>query len=145
MLGEALTALASMGGTALVTAMVTDGWESLRERLARLLGRGDAKVEAAELERLDEARAALASAGENAELIRRELTVAWKARLEDFLEREPGAADELRALVADAQVANAAGGVQVNAAAYDQAQQAVQGQGTMTVTFGGRLGSSDRE
>jgi hypothetical protein len=34
MLTEALTALAATGGTALVTAMVTDGWEEAKSRSA---------------------------------------------------------------------------------------------------------------
>jgi hypothetical protein len=44
MLAEAVAALASTGSAALVTAMVTDGWEDLRARFARLFGR--AKPEA---------------------------------------------------------------------------------------------------
>jgi hypothetical protein len=146
MLGEALATLASTGGTALVTAMVTDGWEGLRGKLARLLGRGDTKAEAVALGRLDESRAALTVAGQDAGLVEQELAVVWRTRLEDFLEREPEAAHELRSLVAEAQAATmAAGRVHVNAAAYDQAQQAVQGQGTMNVTFGGQRGSSGQQ
>jgi hypothetical protein len=38
MLTEALTARAATGGTALVTAMVTDGWEGVKARFARVLG-----------------------------------------------------------------------------------------------------------
>ena len=44
MLVEALAALAAAGGNALVSAMVTDGWEGVRVRFARLLGRGDPKA-----------------------------------------------------------------------------------------------------
>lgn len=143
MLGEALAALASAGGTAVVTAMVTDGWEDLRGRLARLLSRGDATAEMSALDRLEESRAALAAAGGDAVQVQQELEADWQARLAGFLEMEPGAADELRALVTEAQAATAPPGrVEVHAAAYDQAQQAVQGQGTMHVTFGQQHGPS---
>ena len=65
MLGEALSALASAGGTALVGAMVSDGWEGLRARFARLLGHGDATKIASAGVRLEEARVVLAElAGE---------------------------------------------------------------------------------
>ena len=43
MLTEALAALASTGGTALVTAMVTDGWEDVKGKFARLFGGGKAR------------------------------------------------------------------------------------------------------
>jgi hypothetical protein len=145
MLAETLATLASTGGTALVTAMVTDSWEALRSKFARLLGRGDARAEAAMLARLDESRTALASAAAvgDSERIRPELEAAWRIRLEDLLERDSEVAEELCALVAEAQAAGAvAGRVEVHAAAFGQAQQAVQGQGVQNVTFSGQHGPS---
>jgi hypothetical protein len=141
MMDEALAALASAGGTALVTAMVTDGWEDLRGRFAQLLGRGDAKAEATVLGHLDESRTALAVAGGDPG----QIAVVWKTRLENFLEHDLAAAEELRVLIAEAQAATTrAGRVEVHATAHDRAQQAVQGQGTMNVTFSGQHGTGSR-
>jgi hypothetical protein len=53
-LAEAPIALAALAGNTVVTAAVTDAWESTRKGFARLLGRGDPdKTEAAE-RRLEE-------------------------------------------------------------------------------------------
>ena len=61
MLSEALTALASTGGTALITAMVTDGWEGVRTRFARLLARGDTADTETVAARLERSRTLLAT------------------------------------------------------------------------------------
>lgn len=143
MLAEALTALASTGGTALVTAMVTDGWDEIRARFARLLGRGDPKRTQAAADRLDQSRAALTDvSGPAVESARAKQQIVWQTRLADLLEEDPGAEDELRALVAhvQTQVAGSAGRVEQHVTAYDQAQQAVQGHGVQNVTFGGQHG-----
>jgi hypothetical protein len=144
MLAEALAALASTGGTAVVTAMATDSWEGIRARFARLLGRGDAKETEAAAARLEQSRAALASAsGPGLERMRIEQEVAWRTRLEDLLEHDPGAENELRALAAEVQAqVGSAGWVEQHAAAFDQAQQAVQGHGVQNVAFGGQSGPS---
>jgi hypothetical protein len=143
MLGEALAALASMGGSALVTAMVSDGWESVRARFARLLGRDDAGGTQAAAARLEESRAALAElSGPGLERARAEQEIAWGTRLGDRLEQDPGAEAELRALVVEVQVlaAGSAGRVEQHAAAFDHARQAIQGHGVQNVTFGGQDG-----
>lgn len=143
MLAEELAALASTGGAALVTAMVTDGWEAVRARFARLLGRGNAKESETVEARLELSRKALAAAtGAEHERMRADQEIAWRTRLEDLLENDPGAQEELRALVADvqAQVVGSAGRVEQHAAAFDQAQQAVQGHGVQNVNFGGQHG-----
>lgn len=143
MLGEALVALASTGGSALVTAMVTDGWEGVRARFARLLGRGDAKETKTATAGLEQSRAVLARlSGPDLDRARAEQEIVWRTRLGDLLERDPGAEKELRALVAEvqAQVVGSAGRVEQHAAAFDQAQQAVQGHGVQNVTFGGQSG-----
>ena len=143
MLAEALAALASTGGTAVVTAMVTDSWEGIKARFARLLGRGDAKETEAVAARLEQSRAVLVSAsGAGLERVRTEQEIAWRTRLEDLLEHDPGAENELRTLAAEvqAQVIGSAGRVEQHAAAFDQAQQAVQGHGVQNVTFGGQSG-----
>jgi hypothetical protein len=143
MLTEALTALVSTGGTALVTAMVTDGWEDLKGRFANLFGRGRTKETDAAAARLEQSRAALAGlSGPNLERARAEQEVVWRTRLGDLLEEDPGAEKELRALVAEveAQVIGSSGSVQQQAAAYDQAQQAVLGHGVQKVKFGDQHG-----
>jgi hypothetical protein len=141
MLTEALTALASAGGTALVTAMVTDGWEGARARFARLLGRGDAAQAEAVAGRLEQSRAALVQVpASDLERVRAEQEVVWRTRLEDLLEQDPGVEHELRALIAEVQAARSAGPVEQHVAAFDQAQQAVQGHGVQNVTFGGEGG-----
>jgi hypothetical protein len=143
MLTEALTLLASTGGTALVTAMVTDGWEGIRGRCARLFGRGGAEQARVAAERLEQSRAALATlSGADLERARAEQETMWRTRLADLLEFDPSAEQELRALVAEvrAQAPGSAGRVEQHAAAFDQAQQAVQGHGVQNVTFGGQGG-----
>jgi hypothetical protein len=141
MLAEALAVLASTGGTALVTAMVTDGWEGLRGRFARLLGRGDARQTEAAAAALEQSRALLAGVPEpGLEVARAEQERVWQARLEELLEHDPGAERQLRALVGEvrALAAGSAGPVTQHAVAFDRAQQAVQGRGVQNATFGGQ-------
>jgi hypothetical protein len=144
MLTEALTALASTGGTALVTAMVTDGWEGVRARFARLLGHGGAAeaIEATE-ERLEKSKLTLEAAS-SAELehIRTEQESVWRTRLEDLLERDPDAAESLRSLVAEVQAGLSGPTVRIEqrTLGYDHAQQAVLGNGVQNVTFGNQHG-----
>lgn len=147
MLTEALVALASTGGTALVTAMVTDGWEGVRTRFARLFGHGDAKQAEAAVGRLEQSRAAFAGlSGPDLERAQAEQQIIWRTRLGDLLEQDPDAEHELRALIAEvqAQVTSTAGTVVQHAAAFDQAQQAVQGHGVQNITFGGQGGPGAR-
>jgi hypothetical protein len=141
MLGEALAALASTGGTALVTAMVTDSWESIKGRVARLFGLGDAKQTEVAKGRLELSRATLDGlVGTDLDRARAEQEIVWRTRLRDLLEARPQAADELRSLIGviQAQSTNSAGPVVQHATAYDQAQQAVIGHGVQNVTFGGQ-------
>ena len=139
MLAEALAALASTGGTALVTAMVTDSWESIKGRVARLLGRGDARQTQAAQERLELSRAALDGlAGTDLDRARAEQEIAWRTRLADLLETHPQAAGELRSLIGVIQAQASTGPVVQHVTAYDQAQQAVLGHGVQHVTFGGQ-------
>src|SRR5690348_12894144 len=97
MVVEALEALAAAGGTALVTAMVTDGWESIRQRVARLLGRGiDKEVQAAAV-RLEKSHAMLTRlSGVDLERAEAEQAVVWRTRFSDLLENHPEVEGELR-------------------------------------------------
>jgi hypothetical protein len=99
-LAEALVALAALTGNTVVTAAVTDAWESARKGVARLLGRGDpGKTRLAE-ERLAETRDRLTQAtGEDVEQTRAALEAQWVTRVRDLLEEDPGVEAELSALV----------------------------------------------
>lgn len=112
MLTEALTAVASAGGAAVVQAAGTDAWASLRRRVAHLLGRGDIQREQAELERLDRTAQTLeeAVASGDAERATLRQEAAWQTRFESLLENldeseQQEAAAELQALVREQQVA----------------------------------------
>jgi hypothetical protein len=97
MLSEALAA----GGTALVSAMATDGWTSAKQGFARLLGRGKPEQQEVTEQRLERSRQELA--GRSGAELEQALTVqeaAWRLRLSDLLEDDPTAEAELRALVA---------------------------------------------
>ena len=93
-------ALAAMAAAALVQAVVTDGWEGVRHKVARLFGRGqpDAVIE----RRLDATRDQLtvASPGE-VEQVRAALVAQWETRFADLLADHPDAEAELAALIKD--------------------------------------------
>ncbi|MCX4527419.1 MULTISPECIES: hypothetical protein [unclassified Streptomyces] len=108
MLPEALLALATAGGTAVVQAAGTEAWEGFRGRLAGWFGRGDSDRERGELVRLDRSASELAAAGPDgdtgAERARIRQEAMWQARFEGLLENLPDdererAAEELRALL----------------------------------------------
>ncbi|WP_308346480.1 hypothetical protein [Streptomyces sp. ISL-66] len=117
MLVEALTAVAALGGGAVVQAAGTDAWLVVRERAAALLGRGDTARGRAELERLDRtARALEPEAAVDPEQERLRQEGEWRTRFEMLLEsldarEQERTAQELRTLVS--YVADAAGDVAV--------------------------------
>ena len=92
--------LAAMAAAALVQAMVTDGWEGVRQKVARLFGRGqpDTAIE----RRLDATRDQLTAAtpGE-LEMVQAALATQWETRFADLLADHPDAQPELAALVKD--------------------------------------------
>lgn len=143
MLTESLISLTSIGGSALVSAMVTDGWEGVRGRVARLLGRGDAAGERRAATQLEQSRVVLTgSGGAAADEARAEQEIIWRARLVDLLERDPSAEQDVRTMVAEVQalVTTSVGRVDQHAVAFGQAQQAVLGQGVQHANFGVRHG-----
>ncbi|MFG3033458.1 hypothetical protein ACGFZJ_33735 [Streptomyces sp. NPDC048253] len=103
MLVEGLIAVAAAGGGAIVQAAGTDAWAGIRGGIARILGRGEAGREQAELERLDQTRAELESAGEGAAAERTQtvLVTRWQTRLEMLLEQLPD--EERQQVVAELQ------------------------------------------
>ncbi|MER6448103.1 hypothetical protein [Streptomyces venezuelae] len=114
MLDEAMVALAASVGSGVVQAAGTDAWLALRNRLARLFGRGDRQRESVQLERLDRTAAELTAAGRDGDgpqgdgaEERARHGAAWRTRTEDLLEQlDPNeratAAAELRALLDEA-------------------------------------------
>jgi hypothetical protein len=90
--------LAVMAANALVQAMVTDGWEGVRHRVARLFGRGE--PDPATGRRLDAARDQLLAAQEG-ELARVQADLAgqWRTRFADLLADHPDAEAEVAGLV----------------------------------------------
>jgi hypothetical protein len=93
-----LVVLVAAAGNALVQAMVTDGWEGVRAKVARLFGRGspDPKVEA----RLDATRGELTAADPaDLEKVQAVLAGRWQTRFADLLADHPDAEAELAELV----------------------------------------------
>jgi hypothetical protein len=93
-----MIALAAMAAAALVQAVVTDGWEGVRHKIARLFGRGqpDAAIE----RRLDATRDQLTAATPgDLEQVRAALAAQWETRFADLLADHPDAETELAALV----------------------------------------------
>jgi hypothetical protein len=104
-----LAALAATAGNALVQALVTDGWEGVRRRVAQLFGRGkpDPQIE----RRLDATRLQLTEAppGELAGA-KQAQAAQWRVRFADLLADHPDAEAELRTLVEQLAAAQPGGG-----------------------------------
>jgi hypothetical protein len=93
-----IAALALTAGSALVQAMVTDGWEGFRQKVAMLFGRGqpDPKID----QKLVAARDQLmAAAPSDVDQVQASLANQWQTRFADLLDDYPDAAPELTALV----------------------------------------------
>ena len=97
--GEVLLQLAQWAGQTVAAAAVTDVWESARQKLARLLGRGDPKKTEAATRWLAQTREQLTGAGADVEQARTAQAQRWQGRFEDLLDEDPGIEAELRALV----------------------------------------------
>ncbi|MGW2586943.1 hypothetical protein ACWCYZ_37615 [Streptomyces virginiae] len=127
MLDEAMVALAASVGSGVVQAAGTDAWQVMRNRLARVFGRGDRQQEAVQLERLDRTAAELTAAGQdgdepegnepaaNGSEDRARHGAAWRTRTEDLLEQldpdeRAAVAAEFRALLAAAAAARPTAG-----------------------------------
>ncbi|MFF8376699.1 hypothetical protein ACF07V_11275 [Streptomyces sp. NPDC015661] len=146
MLTEALAAVAATGGTAVVQAVGTDAWTSMRARVATLLGRGDEQRSEHELERLDRTATVIANADEEQlDRVRTLQEGTWQARLEDWLssldaaEREK-ALEELRGIVGEPADARSPegpiwqGDVRQTSRASGNARIYQLGQGEMSIT-----------
>ncbi|HZA18396.1 MAG TPA: hypothetical protein VE645_16165 [Pseudonocardiaceae bacterium] len=92
------SAVARAGGTALVAAMATNGWQATRSGIAGLFNyRGPAIQAAIELQ-LD-AHAALVSRTGNPDEVREVLAAVWRLELTALLRHHPEAKDPVRTLV----------------------------------------------
>lgn len=100
MLTEALNAMAAAGGSAIVAAMATDAWGATRDRISRLLGRGDAaRVTVVEGQLDDDATLIERASDDEREQALAELAPVWRRRLVRLLEEQPGVESELREAV----------------------------------------------
>jgi hypothetical protein len=97
-----VTDLASLAANTVVAATVTDTYDTIRDRVARLFGRGN--PDPATASRLDNTRADLsdvtATAAEQARAVH---TAQWQVRFADLVDAYPEAANELAQLAADIQ------------------------------------------
>jgi hypothetical protein len=98
---EVVLELAQWAGTTVATAAVTDAWESVRSRVAKLLGRGDSRRTEIAEGWLDKTREQLAAAGPGAELEQAQSTTAdrWSGRFADLMEEDLSLEPALRALI----------------------------------------------
>jgi hypothetical protein len=100
--GMDVTDLASLAANTVVAAAVTDTYDTIRDRVARLFGRGN--PDPATAQRLDKMRAELSDGtAPGAETIRVTHVAHWQVRFADLVEVYPEAADELARLAAEIQ------------------------------------------
>jgi hypothetical protein len=129
--GEVLVALAQFAGQTVAAAAITDVWEAVRGRFARLLGRGDPrKTEVAE-RWLAQTRQQLAAApGSELEQAREAQAERWAGRFADLLDEDPSLEAGLRALVEEV-------AAQLPAAAVSAADHSVGAGRDVTITASG--------
>jgi hypothetical protein len=97
--GDVLTALAQFAGQTVAAAAITDMWETVRGRFARLLGRGDPRKTEVAGQWLTQTRDQVAAAaGSGLEQAQRAQAERWAGRFADLLDEDPGLEAELRAL-----------------------------------------------
>ena len=98
--GEVLMALAQFAGQTVAQAAITDVWEAVRGRFARLLGRGDARKTQVAEQWLDQTRKQLTAAPDaELESARHAQAERWAGRFADLLDEDPDVEGGLRALV----------------------------------------------
>ena len=104
------SSLVALAGNTVVAAAVTDVWETVRHKVARLFGRGE--PDPATERRLDATRRQLtAASAAGLEQVQADLASQWALRLTDLLEEDPGAEGGLRALLVEIQAMLPAGAV----------------------------------
>lgn len=102
MSGDVLVELAQWAGQTVAAAAITDVWEAVRGRFARLLGRGDPrKTEVAERWLAQTRDQLTAAPGDGLERAREAATERWAGRFADLLDEAPDLEAELRTLVGE--------------------------------------------
>jgi hypothetical protein len=120
--GEVLLALAQFAGQTVAAAALTDVWESVRGRFARLLGRGSkGRTEAADQWLAQTRQQLTAAPGADLKQAREAAAERWAGRFADLLDEDPGIEGELRALVEEVAAQLPAGLVSVSAADHSLA------------------------
>ncbi len=100
--GDVLVALAQFAGQTVAGAAITDVWEAVRGRFARLLGRDDTRKTQVAEQWLEQTHQQLtAAAGSGLEQAREAQAQRWAGRFADLLDEDPDLEAELRALVED--------------------------------------------
>ncbi|QDQ10941.1 hypothetical protein [Streptomyces spectabilis] len=95
-----LAALAGAGATALVQAMVGDGWAAARGRVVAFLGRRRGAEEGRVVSELDELRDELLAARDAGDTeAEADARAEWRSRMRRALRADPDAAAELRQLL----------------------------------------------
>jgi hypothetical protein len=102
MLVEALAALAAATGSAVVAAMATDAWQTTRDGVARLFGRGGPQRRSG-IEAQMDADAALVEQASDRVQVRQGLAPSWQEEVARLLEEHPDVEPELRDLIARVQ------------------------------------------
>jgi len=93
-------ALAQFAGQTVAQAAITDVWEAVRGRFARLIGRGDARKTQVAEQWLEQTRQQLTAApGAELEQARHAQVERWSGRFADLLDEDPDVEADLRALV----------------------------------------------
>jgi hypothetical protein len=129
--GEVLMALAQFAGQTVAAAAVTDVWEAVRGRFARLLGRGDARRTQVAQQWLAQTHEQLTkTASSGLKRARDAQTERWAARFADLLDEDPGVEAELRALVEEV-------AAQVTAGPVSAADHSVAAGRDVTITASG--------
>lgn len=95
-----LASLATSGATTLIGLMVSETWSQARERVARFFARGADEEAVDEELRLSEQELVAARASDD-ELAVADIEAGWRLRLRRVLQADPGAAEELRLLLAE--------------------------------------------
>ena len=101
--GDAVIALAQFAGQTVAAAAVTDAWEAVRSRFARLLGRGDARRTQVVEQWLAQTRRQLTTMGPGSgvEQAREAAAERWASRIADLLDEDPSMEGDLSVLVKD--------------------------------------------
>ena len=129
--GDVLMALAQFAGQTVAGAAITDVWEAVKGRFARLLGRDDArKIQVAEQWLAQTCQQLTSAAGSELERAREGQAERWAGRFADLLDEDPSVEAELRALVEEV-------AAQLPAAAVSAADHSLAAGRDVTITASG--------